>query len=112
MMPLPSCQAASEHHLTTGSLATCQPLRAEWIPCAGASFLSSLFNRQATTTTTTPPTPQLTPAQRAKLAERSIRERAAAELGPPPAAPVAPKGIYLHGSVGSGKTMLMVGTED
>jgi hypothetical protein len=71
----------------------------------GASFLSSLF-RPATTATT--PTRQLTPEQRAKLAERSIRERAVAELGPPPVAPVAPRGIYLHGSVGSGKTMLMV----
>ncbi len=28
-------------------------------------------------------------------------------LGPPPSAPSAPKGMYLHGSVGSGKTMLL-----
>jgi hypothetical protein len=30
------------------------------------------------------------------------------ELGPAPRPPAAPKGLYLHGSVGSGKTLLMV----
>lgn len=28
-------------------------------------------------------------------------------MGPEPPAPISPRGLYIHGSVGSGKTMLM-----
>ena len=44
--------------------------------------------------------------QLAELRE-SIRTRAQEAAGTRPAAPVPPRGLYLHGPVGSGKTMLM-----
>lgn len=40
-------------------------------------------------------------------AQRRRRALALADLGPTPEKPKAPKGMYLHGTVGSGKTMLM-----
>lgn len=39
--------------------------------------------------------------------ERLIEQEVLAQIGPPPESPTPPNGIYLHGSVGSGKTMLM-----
>jgi hypothetical protein len=49
----------------------------------------------------------LTPQQRAHQLARARRARVAAELGPGPSPPPAPKGLYIHGSVGSGKTAIM-----
>lgn len=40
-------------------------------------------------------------------AEQRRRAMASAELGTPPKKPTKPKGMYLHGTVGCGKTMLM-----
>jgi predicted ATPase len=38
---------------------------------------------------------------------KKLEHRVFSLLGPPPAAPIAPRGVYFHGSVGSGKTMLL-----
>ena len=47
-------------------------------------------------------------AKASALKQKQDFERLVAEeLGPPPAAPKVPPGLYLHGSVGSGKTMFM-----
>lgn len=46
----------------------------------------------------------------AKLRQRQLKEREnrlAKELGPGPEPPDPPQGLYIYGSVGSGKTMLM-----
>lgn len=51
--------------------------------------------------------PQRSEHQRRVLARAAVERRLDAELGPPPAAPPAPKGVYLHGSVGSGKSLVM-----
>lgn len=51
----------------------------------------------------------LTPAQRQRLAKVAAEQQVTAEMGPGPITPAAPKGLYLWGSVGSGKTMIMVG---
>ncbi|GBF94229.1 hypothetical protein Rsub_06499 [Raphidocelis subcapitata] len=48
-----------------------------------------------------------TPAQRANVAAAARRARVARELGAGPRAPPAPKGVYIHGSVGSGKSIIM-----
>ncbi|KAG2497494.1 hypothetical protein HYH03_004646 [Edaphochlamys debaryana] len=48
-----------------------------------------------------------TPAARARRAALAREERLTAELGPPPAAPEPPRGLYVWGSVGSGKSMLV-----
>lgn len=37
----------------------------------------------------------------------SLLWQATKELGPPPAPPAAPQGLYVYGSVGSGKSLLM-----
>jgi hypothetical protein len=50
---------------------------------------------------------QLDPAQQHKLAVARSRQQLLKELGSPPSPPAAPKGLYIHGSVGSGKSMLM-----
>jgi hypothetical protein len=54
-----------------------------------------------------PAPPPLTPQQRAHLAAQARRARVARELGAGPAPPAAPRGLYVHGSVGSGKSALM-----
>lgn len=50
---------------------------------------------------------QLDPAQQHKLAVARSRQQLLKEMGPPPSPPAAPTGLYIHGSVGSGKSMLM-----
>ncbi|KAI8469123.1 MAG: AFG1-like ATPase-domain-containing protein [Monoraphidium minutum] len=45
--------------------------------------------------------------QRAHLAAQCRRARVAAEFGPGPRPPAAPRGVYIHGTVGSGKSILM-----
>eukprot|EP00200_Dunaliella_tertiolecta_P018552 CAMPEP_0202400428 /NCGR_PEP_ID=MMETSP1128-20130828/2722_1 /ASSEMBLY_ACC=CAM_ASM_000463 /TAXON_ID=3047 /ORGANISM="Dunaliella tertiolecta, Strain CCMP1320" /LENGTH=682 /DNA_ID=CAMNT_0049003971 /DNA_START=28 /DNA_END=2073 /DNA_ORIENTATION=- len=50
---------------------------------------------------------QLTPMQREHLRKARLREQVLKELGHPPKPPSSPKGVYLYGSVGSGKTLLM-----
>jgi predicted ATPase len=45
-------------------------------------------------------------AARAVQARARAEQRATRALGPPPPPPAPPRGVYLHGSVGSGKTML------
>lgn len=50
---------------------------------------------------------QLTPEQKEKLRRARRESQAKTELGPSPSPPTAPKGLYLHGSVGSGKSLLM-----
>ncbi|KAF5832554.1 AFG1-like ATPase-domain-containing protein [Dunaliella salina] len=50
---------------------------------------------------------QLTPMQREHLRKARLREQVLKELGNPPTPPSSPKGVYLYGSVGSGKTLLM-----
>ena len=46
-------------------------------------------------------------AREEKLTSEQVEARVAAEVGPPPAAPPVPRGVFLHGGVGTGKTMLM-----
>ncbi|KAJ9522476.1 hypothetical protein QJQ45_008233 [Haematococcus lacustris] len=50
---------------------------------------------------------QLTPEQQAKLDAARWAGQATRELGPPPPRPPPPRGRYIHGSVGSGKSLLM-----
>ena len=50
---------------------------------------------------------QLTPEQKEALKRSQRESQAKSDLGPPPTPPKAPKGLYLHGSVGSGKSLLM-----
>ncbi|GIL80049.1 hypothetical protein Vretifemale_9250 [Volvox reticuliferus] len=47
------------------------------------------------------------PLVRARQAAIRREERLQREIGPPPSAPEPPKGMYVWGSVGSGKSMLM-----
>lgn len=54
-----------------------------------------------------PTVPARTQHQRQTLARATVEARLDQQLGPPPLPPPAPKGVYLHGSVGSGKTLLM-----
>lgn len=49
----------------------------------------------------------LTPDQEVRLRRMDRELRALRELGPSPSPPSSPKGLYIHGSVGSGKTRLM-----
>jgi hypothetical protein len=51
--------------------------------------------------------PQPSPAQLARRAAAAREQRVRSELGAPPEPPAAPRGIYVHGSVGSGKSMTM-----
>ena len=50
-------------------------------------------------------------AREEKLTGEQVEARVAAEVaaaaGPPPVAPPVPRGVFLHGGVGTGKTMLM-----
>ena len=48
-----------------------------------------------------------TPRQRRMLAASRAEARLDAQLGPPPPAPQQPKGVYLHGTVGSGKSLVL-----
>jgi hypothetical protein len=50
---------------------------------------------------------ELTPAQKARRAAAARHVQARQELGAPPAPPAAPQGLYVYGSVGSGKSLLM-----
>jgi predicted ATPase len=50
---------------------------------------------------------ELTPAQKARRAAAARAAQVRQELGAPPAAPAAPQGLYVYGSVGSGKSLLM-----
>lgn len=50
---------------------------------------------------------ELTPAQKARRAAAARAAQVRQELGVPPAAPAAPQGLYVYGSVGSGKSLLM-----
>lgn len=47
------------------------------------------------------------PQQRARQAAAARRAAVIQELGPGPEAPAAPQGLYVYGSVGSGKSLLM-----
>lgn len=52
--------------------------------------------------------PQHTPPETTALVTaRDVEQRVQEMLGPPPEPPIAPKGVYLYGSVGSGKSLLM-----
>ncbi len=51
---------------------------------------------------------QLTPEQRRRLLESECHAAVVGELGAAPRPPPPPPGVYLCGSVGSGKTLLMV----
>jgi predicted ATPase len=42
----------------------------------------------------------------AARARARVEQRVGAAVGPPPQPPTPPRGVYLHGPVGSGKTML------
>ena len=53
------------------------------------------------------PRNELNPDQKERLRKMDRELRALRELGPSPSPPAPPKGIYLHGSVGSGKTKMM-----
>ncbi|KAL4438249.1 hypothetical protein ABPG77_010610 [Micractinium sp. CCAP 211/92] len=46
-------------------------------------------------------------AQRRAVARARVERQLNEQLGPAPAPPPSPKGVYLHGSVGSGKSLLM-----
>ena len=48
-----------------------------------------------------------TPQQRARQAAAARVVAVRQELGPAPAPPAAPQGLYVYGSVGSGKSLLM-----
>ncbi|KAJ9522786.1 hypothetical protein QJQ45_019818 [Haematococcus lacustris] len=50
---------------------------------------------------------QLSPEQQAKLDAARWAGQATRELGSPPPRPPPPRGRYIHGSVGSGKSLLM-----
>lgn len=50
---------------------------------------------------------QIAPEGFALVTARDKEQRVQEILGPPPEPPVAPKGVYLYGSVGSGKSLLM-----
>lgn len=55
-----------------------------------------------------PPKPQgPSPQQKARQAAAARAAAVVQELGPGPEAPAAPQGLYIHGSVGSGKSLLM-----
>lgn len=45
--------------------------------------------------------------QKSKIAALEREARVSKEMGRPPSPPTGPKGLYLHGSVGSGKSMIM-----
>jgi predicted ATPase len=59
------------------------------------------------TGSSTAPEKQLTPQQKARKAAAARQARARQDVGSPPAAPAAPQGLYVYGSVGSGKSLLM-----
>ncbi|WIA43503.1 hypothetical protein OEZ86_009965 [Tetradesmus obliquus] len=50
---------------------------------------------------------EISPAQKARQAAAARRAQALQELGPGPQPPAAPQGLYVYGSVGSGKSLLM-----
>ncbi|KAK9864901.1 hypothetical protein WJX84_010909 [Apatococcus fuscideae] len=53
------------------------------------------------------PAPEMTVEQRVMLAAADREQRLDRMVGPPPEPPLPPQGLYIHGSVGSGKSLLM-----
>lgn len=70
------------------------------------SKLLDTFSISSSSSTQQATEKQLTPQQKARRAAAARQAQAKQELGGPPVPPAAPQGLYIYGSVGSGKSLI------
>eukprot|EP00879_Flechtneria_rotunda_P026424 GHRR01028173.1.p1 GENE.GHRR01028173.1~~GHRR01028173.1.p1 ORF type:complete len:257 (+),score=124.22 GHRR01028173.1:224-994(+) len=112
LLHLPPCQLQATYQQLLADLEQQQQLQRQQQPPtpppqpAASGWFGRLFGRS---TRSKPEKAQqtLTPKQLARRAAAARQAEVQQQLGPKPEAPAAPQGLYVYGSVGSGKSLLM-----